>query len=169
MFAEDDLERTEFEPNLLEMLDFSIRESRRMIADGCKGFFIMAEGSKIDWASHDNDYEYYLKEMQEFEKTVEKALNFAQENNDTLVIVTADHETGGLLIEQDDARYRETGKMKISWNTAIGRGTHTGIMIPVFAQGPGAENFSGVMDNTDVFFAMKEALGIENLEDYQCN
>ena len=42
-----------------------------MIVDGCKGFFIMAEGSKIDWASHDNDYEYYLKEMQEFEKTVE--------------------------------------------------------------------------------------------------
>ena len=75
LFAEDDLERTEFEPNLLEMLDFSIRESRRMIADGCKGFFIMAEGSKIDWASHDNDYEYYLKEMQEFEKTVEKALS----------------------------------------------------------------------------------------------
>ena len=169
LFAEDDLERTEFEPNLLEMLDFSIKESKRMMADGCKGFFIMAEGSKIDWASHDNDYEYYLKEMQEFEKTVEKALNFAQENNDTLVVVTADHETGGLLIEQDDARYRETGKMKITWNTAIGRGTHTGIMIPVFAQGPGAENFSGVMDNTDVFFAMKEALGIENLEDYQCN
>ena len=129
----------------------------------------MAEGSKIDWASHDNDYEYYLKEMQEFEKTVEKALNFAQENNDTLVVVTADHETGGLLIEQDDARYRETGKMKITWNTAIGRGTHTGIMIPVFAQGPGAENFSGVMDNTDVFFAMKEALGADNIEDYQCD
>jgi alkaline phosphatase len=169
LFAEDDLERTEFEPNLLEMLDFSIRESKRLLADGCKGFFIMAEGSKIDWASHDNDYEYYLKEMQEFEKTVKKALNFAEENNDTLVIVAADHETGGLLIEQDDARYRETGNMKISWNTAVGRGVHTGIMIPVFAQGPGAENFSGVMDNTDVFFAMKEALGIDNLEDYQCN
>ena len=169
LFAEDDLERTEFEPNLLEMLDFSIRESKRLLADGCKGFFIMAEGSKIDWASHDNDYEYYLKEMQEFEKTVKKALNFAEENNDTLVIVTADHETGGLLIEQDDARYRETGNMKISWNTAVGRGVHTGIMVPVFAQGPGAENFSGVMDNTDVFFAMEEALGIDNLEDYQCN
>ena len=169
LFAEDDLERTEFEPNLLEMLDFSIRESKRLLADGCKGFFIMAEGSKIDWASHDNDYEYYLKEMQEFEKTVEKALNFAEENNDTLVIVTADHETGGLLIEQDDARYRETGNMKISWNTAVGRGVHTGIMVPVFAQGPGAENFSGVMDNTDVFFAMEEALGIDSLEDYQCN
>ena len=169
LFAEDDLERTEFEPNLLEMLDFSIRESKRMIADGCKGFFIMAEGSKIDWASHDNDYEYYLKEMQEFEKTVKKALNFAEENNDTLVIVAADHETGGLLIEQDDARYRETGNMKISWNTAVGRGVHTGIMVPVFAQGPGAENFSGVMDNTDVFFAMEEALGIDSLEAYQCN
>ena len=169
LFAEDDLERTEFEPNLLEMLDFSIRESKRLLADGCKGFFIMAEGSKIDWASHDNDYEYYLKEMQEFEKTVKKALNFAEENNDTLVIVTADHETGGLLIEQDDARYRETGNMKISWNTAVGRGVHTGIMVPVFAQGPGAENFSGVMDNTDVFFAMEEALGIDSLEDYQCN
>ena len=169
LFAEDDLERTEFEPDLLEMLHFSIRESKRLLADGCKGFFIMAEGSKIDWASHDNDYEYYLKEMQEFEKTVKKALNFAEENNDTLVIVTADHETGGLLIEQDDARYRETGNMKISWNTAVGRGVHTGIMVPVFAQGPGAENFSGVMDNTDVFFAMEEALGIDNLEDYQCN
>ena len=83
-----------------------------------------------------------FKKMQEFEKTVEKALNYAQENNDTLVIVTADHETGGLLIEQADARYRETGKMKITWNTAIGRGTHTGIMIPVFAPLKQQINFS---------------------------
>mgnify|MGYP005647367875 FL=1 len=58
--------------------------------------------------------------------------------------------------------------MNISWNTGIGIGSHTGGMVPVFAFGPGSENFSGIMDNTDIFFAMKEALGIDSLENASC-
>ena len=58
--------------------------------------------------------------------------------------------------------------MKISWNTAVGYDTHTGSMIPVYAYGPGAENVTGVIDNTDIFFIMKEALGLDELSDHQC-
>ena len=79
-------------------------------------------------------------------------------------MVTADHETGGLLIEQDNQRYRASKNIKATWNTAVGRGSHTGAMVPIFAYGPGAENFSGILDNTDVFYAMSEAIGISDLE-----
>ena len=55
-----------------------------------------------------------------------------------------------------------------SWNTAIGKGDHTGAMVPIFAYGPGSENFTGILDNTDIFFAMQEAIGINDLPDGTC-
>jgi len=102
---------------------------------------------------------------------VNRALEYAKSDQNTLVIVLSDHETGGLLIETDDWNRdpEPSNKMKISWNTAVGLGTHTGTMIPAFAFGPGAENIAGVMDNTDIFFIMKEALGLDELSDRQCS
>ena len=58
--------------------------------------------------------------------------------------------------------------MIVSWNTAIEEGTHTGTMIPAFSYGPGAINFTGVLDNTDVFFSLKEAIGISDIADNEC-
>ncbi len=62
------------------------------------GFFLMVEGSQIDWAGHDNDSEYLIAEMLDFEKTIAVALDFAMKDGNTLVVVTADHETGGLAL-----------------------------------------------------------------------
>ena len=139
------------------MLEFSINRSKNFIKNGCNGFFVMAEASQIDWAGHGNDYEYLMREMLDLEEGIKWALEFAKKNDDTLVIVTADHETGGLLIEPSDPRKYENLDVKFSFNTGIGRGSHTGIPVPIFAMGPGSENFTGTLDNTDVHKAVLEA------------
>ena len=97
-----DIEKPEnhsFEPTSSEMLDFAINRSLKFEEKGCKGFFIMVEGSQVDWAGHANNINYLKREMQDFDEAVQNALDYAKQNQDTLVIVTADHETGGLLIE----------------------------------------------------------------------
>ena len=168
LFNKEELIREAHEPSLKDMLDFALVNSKLMLEQGCKGFFIMAEGSQIDWEGHDNDFKGLYVEIEEFENAVTSALAFAMNRQDTLVIVTADHETGGLLIEKDTLRYKETNQMKVSWNTAVGKGDHTGSMVPIFAYGPGSENFTGILDNTDIFFAMQEAIGINDLPDGSC-
>jgi alkaline phosphatase len=118
-----------------------------------KGFFLMVEGSQIDWAGHGNDGPRLLAEMLDFEKTIEAALQFAAEDGETLVVVTADHETGGLGILQGSTM--DSLEMKFVSNG------HTASMVPVFAFGPGAELFSGVYDNTNLYSRIKKAMGWE--------
>lgn len=109
-----------------------------------KGFFIMIEGSQIDWGGHDNDVSYIVDETVDFDNAVGKALQFAEKNGETLVIVTADHETGGFGIIGGSIT---TGEVQ----GAFLRKDHTATMVPVFAYGPGSEMFTGVQDNTDIF------------------
>ena len=148
------------EPSLSEMLQFAVKRSNQFIGNGCKGFFIMGEGSQVDWAGHSNSLEYLKREMQDLDSAVEWAFNYANENTDTLVIVTADHETGGLLIEPANPTDYVGNDVKFSFNTAIGRGSHTGVPVPIYAYGHGAENFTGNLDNTDVYRAMIAALDL---------
>lgn len=110
-----------------------------------KGFCLMIEGSQIDWACHNNDFSYLLKELNEFEMMLKAVLDWAEKDGETLVIVTADHETGGLTLNNGDIEERET---TITHFTSL---NHTGVMVPVFAYGPGAERFTGVHQNTDFF------------------
>ena len=150
------------EPSSTEMLKFAINRSQQFSENGCRGFFIMLEGSQVDWAGHANDMNYLKREMQDFDDAVALAYNYAQENNDTLVIATADHETGGLLIEPASPTDYTAPEVKFSFNTGIGYGSHTGVPVPVYAYGPGSENFTGTLDNTDIFYAMLEAVDIED-------
>lgn len=113
-----------------------------------KGFFCMIEGSQIDWAAHDNDLDRTIAETLDFDRAVGQMLDWAEADGETLVIVTADHETGGLSINQQS---KMGGKLRVSWSTA----GHTGVMVPVFAKGPGAELFGGIYDNTAIFEKMK--------------
>jgi len=109
-----------------------------------KGFFIMIEGSQIDWGGHANDAAYIVDEMVDFDNAVGKALEFAKKDGETLVIVTADHETGGFgLIGGSIASGDIQGAFLIK--------DHTATMVPVFAYGPGSKTFTGVQDNTDIF------------------
>lgn len=111
-----------------------------------KGFFLMLEGSQIDWACHAKDGPRAVSEMLDFDAAVGEILKFAEADGNTLVIVTADHETGGLALEQGD------GFDVIDYDFTTGY--HTATMVPVFAYGPGAEQFGGVLDNTDIYSKM---------------
>ncbi|MDD4198061.1 MAG: alkaline phosphatase [Paludibacter sp.] len=106
------------------------------------GFFLMVEGSQIDWGGHDNDIDMVVNEMLDFDKTIGKVLDFAEKDGNTLVIVTADHETGGLTLPTGNIEKRN---VKANFSTK----SHTGVPVPVFAFGPGAEEFTGFMENTD--------------------
>ncbi len=107
------------------------------------GFFLMIEGSQIDWGAHQNDMTYIVKEVLDFDKTVGEVLKFAVKDKNTLVIVTADHETGGLAIIDGDLK-------KGSVEGAFTTGHHTGLLVPIFAFGPGSEHFRGFMENTEI-------------------
>jgi len=108
-----------------------------------EGFFMMIEGSQIDWGGHANDMKYIITEMLDFDRAIGKVLDYAEKDGNTLVVITADHETGGLALTGGDldSQYVEGD---------FGTGGHTAIMVPVFAYGPGAEHFSGIQDNTDL-------------------
>jgi len=116
-----------------------------------KGFFVMIEGSQIDWGGHANNAEYVLDEFDEFDKVVKICLKFAEANGETLVVVTADHETGGLSINPESTMK----DLKTSFST----GGHTATIIPVFAFGPGAERFTGLYDNTEIYTKLRQAYG----------
>ena len=108
------------------------------------GFFLMVEGGRIDHAGHENNIGRNIFETIEFSNTVQTVLDWAAARTDTLVIVTADHETGGLSIDQDNG----AGNFPdVSWST----GSHTAADVPVYAWGLNARNVSGTIDNTDIY------------------
>ncbi|MGB5026814.1 MAG: alkaline phosphatase, partial [Saprospiraceae bacterium] len=118
-----------------------------------KGFFLMVEGSQIDWGGHDNDANYIISEMLDFDKAIKEALDFAAADQNTLVVITADHETGGLAIIGGE----KFGSLKTGFTTEH----HTADLIPVFAYGPGAELFSGIYENTEIYKKMMRLMGKE--------
>ncbi len=117
------------------------------------GFFMMVEGSQIDWAGHANDSAYLVTEMIDFDNAVKAALEFAQKDGETLIVVTADHETGGLTII--DGVEKDYSKVRFNFST----GNHTSVTVPVFAYGPGSEYFTGMYDNTEIIKKIFKASG----------
>ncbi len=116
-----------------------------------KGSFTMIEGSQVDWAGHENDSTYLMAEMEDFDVAIRRVVTMAKADKNTLVIITADHETGGLsLTDWDKARSQPA----MHFST----GHHTGIPVPVFAYGPGAELFSGAYQNTAIFTKIQDLL-----------
>lgn len=118
------------------------------------GFFLMVEGSQIDWGGHANSESYTISEMLDFDKAIGAVLDFAQKDGNTLVVITADHETGGVTVIDGDFSKED---VNVRFNTM----KHTGVMVPVFAFGPGAENFSGIMQNIDIPKKIRVLSGIK--------
>jgi alkaline phosphatase len=117
------------------------------------GFFLMVEGSQIDWAGHENNVDYLVTEMLDFEKAIGAAMDFAEKDGHTLVVVTADHETGGFTLSgytDEKTGHEDYSRLGPSFAT---RG-HSATLIPVFAYGPGAEEFKGIYENSDLFHKM---------------
>jgi len=191
-------------PSLAEMT----RKAIEILSKNEEGFFLMVEGGRIDHAAHGNDVVAMIYDTIEFDEAVKVALEFAKKDGDTLVVVTADHETGGLGLSNgeyaiDVEKLRSYSRISIeklmkeitpdnfkevikkyygidlsdeevetlkkafeeggyapsntigeiiSAHALIGwtTHTHTGIMVPVFAEGPGAEKFTGIMENVEI-------------------
>ncbi|MCC6721812.1 MAG: alkaline phosphatase [Bacteroidia bacterium] len=137
--------------------NYSENASMKAIETLCKnkkGFFLMIEGSQIDWGSHDTSLSYTVNEMLDFDNAIGKVLDWAEKDGNTLVIITADHETGGLSLTGGSLKDKKlTGKFSTT--------EHTGIMVPVFAYGPGSDNFTGIYENTDIFHKITKLLDIK--------
>ena len=116
-----------------------------------KPFFLMVEGSQIDWAGHANDLPYILSEFKDFDKGISSALKFANENLNTLVVVTADHETGGLAVKKGSLKRNQV----FGDFTTIG---HSGSMVPVFSYGVNSSLFTGIYENTAIYSKLKIAV-----------
>lgn len=122
-------------------------------AKSTDGFFLMIEGSQIDWGGHANETNYIVTEMKDFNQTIGAVLEFAKADKETLVIVTADHETGGFAINPTSRMDSIAGAFTSTY--------HTATMVPVFAYGPGSEAFSGIYENTEIYDKMRSAFKFE--------
>ena len=112
------------------------------------GFFMMVEGSQLDDYGHFNQLDLLMKETLDFDQTIGKMMKWAAQDGETLIVVTADHETGGLTLVDGN---KDEGKVTCCFSTK----SHSGVMVPVYAFGPGSEQFSGIMENTDIFKKIK--------------
>lgn len=169
-----------------DMTQADILQAAIAFLDNDKGFFLMSEGGRIDWACHANDGLTTILETIDFDLAVQIAVAFAEKHpEETLIVVTADHETGGLslgwekrytmhfdqLEEQTaskdkllaDGKKKEVEQIeemnrraRIGWTTS----SHTGIPVPVYAMGAGSELFAGRIDNTDIPKKICEAMGV---------
>lgn len=115
------------------------------------GFFMMIEGSQLDDYGHFNQLDLLMKETLDFDQTVGEVMKWAAKDGETLVVVTADHETGGLTLVNGN---KDDGRVECCFSTK----DHSGAMVPVYAFGPGAENFTGIFENTDVFKKIKKLM-----------
>ncbi len=120
----------------------STMKAIRML-DNKKGFFLMVEGSQIDDWCHRNKVGHMCEELFDFDKVIGAVLEWAEKDGHTLVVVTADHNTGGLTLLKGSIEDRE---VKVHFSTK----GHDGIVVPVFAYGPGAEAFAGFFENGDI-------------------
>ncbi len=137
-----------------EMLVPATETAINLLSQNNKGFFLMVEGSEIDFLAHNNQTTGVIQETLEFDRSIGKALAFAAKNRNTLIIVTADHETGGMTLNGGN---NKTGDVTAKFSST----DHTGICVPVFAFGPGAEEFTGFMENTEIAKKMMKLLKVQ--------
>lgn len=126
----------------------------QLLSKNPNGYMLMIEGSQIDWGGHAMNFDYMKTELIDFNETINMVLDSAQRAGDVLVIVTADHETGGLTLNENPEN-RKTFKPVYSYNH------HTGIMVPVFAYGPGASEFAGIYENTEIFYKLVKLMELK--------
>jgi alkaline phosphatase len=128
----------------------SLKKTISMFTSTPQPFFVMLESAQIDWGGHSNDMEYVVTEVLDFDQVIGEALKFVDSSRETLLIVTADHETGGLSLLGGNPK-------KGSVLGSFSSNDHTPLPVPVFAYGPGSAAFTGVYENTEVF---KKIMGL---------
>lgn len=130
------------------LADITTESIRKLRSLSRKGFFLMVEGAKIDYAGHSDCFPASVIEQLAFDRAVAAALRFADQDGETLVVITADHETGGLTLLDGDL---ESGHILAVYNSD----DHTPTVVPVFAYGPGSREFTGTYINTEIARTIK--------------
>ncbi len=151
LFASSGIPSENRTPTLAEMSGKAIE----VLSANENGFFLMIEGSQIDWAGHGNDANYAMREVKDFDAAIKTALDFAMNDGETLVVVTADHETGGMTLQYGN----NSDEIEIAWSTDY----HTGVPVPLMAFGPHAIEFTGWHDNTEVGRLVARLAGLGTL------
>ena len=141
-----------------DFLPRAVKTALKTLDNAENGFFLMVEGSQIDFACHGNDSTWMMDEMLDFDYAVNVALDYAKEKGNTLVVVTADHETGGLTLPDPQGKYTN---VVFDYSTS----SHTCLPVLVYAYGPGAEQFTGWMQNNELKAKIMNACGMENISD----
>jgi alkaline phosphatase len=141
-------------PERGEMLVPATETAINLLSQSKKGFFLMVEGSEIDFLAHNNNTTGVVRETLDFDRAIGSALAFASKNKETLIIVLADHETGGMTLSSGNNKTGDVG-------AKFGNTDHTGICVPVFAYGPGADQFGGFMENTEIGMKMQRLLKLK--------
>jgi alkaline phosphatase len=134
-------------------LERMTRKAIETLSKNKKGFILMVEGGMIDTGGHANEIDFVVSEMIDLDKAIGVALGFAEKNGNTLIVTTADHETGGLTLTGGSISQH---KVQADFSTK----NHTAVMVPIFSFGPGAVRFSGIHDNTFFFNEFMNLLNI---------
>lgn len=141
-------------PERGDFLPDGVKTALKTLSQNKEGFFLMVEGSQIDFACHAHDSVNMVDETVDFSKAIEVAMDFAKADGNTLVVVTADHETGGLTMIDPQGHYSN-----VTFNYSTG--SHTCLPVMIYAYGPGAEHFTGWMQNNEVKAKILKVCGIE--------
>ncbi|NND63569.1 MAG: alkaline phosphatase [Flavobacteriaceae bacterium] len=153
IFKEDEVQDLNSIPNLTQLTETALN----YMTSKDSPFVLFVESEEMDAASHENDSQRVLKGLKSIQQTLAQVLNFSKTNGETLVLFTADHETGGLAAV---ANWDEYPNMQIRWSTK----NHTAAVVPLFAQGPGAEYFSKVQRNWEIGFCLKNLIRQESTQ-----
>jgi alkaline phosphatase len=155
-----EVDRSDSEPSISEMTKIALD----YLEENKKGFFLMVEGARIDHAGHDNDAYRVINEVIAFDNAVKAVLEWAERRDDTLIIVTADHECGGINLIKEGETNDPKGTVRFrtkdgyAMDVSFGSTSHTGSFIPVYSQGPNSEKLEGTAELTYIFDVMHDAL-----------
>lgn len=153
IFSEDQVQDLSSSPSLTQLTDTALK----YLSLKENPFVLLVESEEMDEASHKNDSKRVVKGLESIESTLALIQDFAQKDGQTLLIFTADHETGGLAAVSD---FREYPNMQIRWSSKH----HTAVVVPLLAVGPGAEYFADVHRNSDIGVRLKSLINIVNQE-----
>lgn len=134
MLAEEDMPTAPFRGDTIAK---GVQQALRLLEQNEKGFFLFIEGSQIDWAGHGNEGERMRAEMKDINRVIGVCMDYADKHPGTLIFITADHETGGLSLPSEEL------------TPMFSTGSHSGVMVPFFAYGTGANQLTGIHENTD--------------------
>ena len=147
IFAEDEIQDLNSSPNLPQLTDVALK----YLSNQDKPFVLLVECEEMDAASHDNDSDRVIHGLKSIQQTLSHVLSFSKMQGETLVLFTADHETGGLAAVADFGDYP---KLQIKWTTK----DHTAAVVPLFADGPGAEYFADIHRNWEIGNRLKKLI-----------